>query len=154
AEVTRAFSSDQGFAPMLACAMILRGWALVDQGQSEPGMAEMRQGLATWRATGAQLIQPYWLALVAEAYNKGGQPTTGLTALAEALTLVEQNQERFYEAELYRLRGELLLRQAVLDAPQAEACFQQALDIARRQQAKSWELRAAMSLARLWQQHG
>lgn len=78
----------------------------------------------------------------------------GLTALAEALALVEQNQERFYEAELYRLMGELLLEQDVPDVHQAETYFQQALAIAHRQQGKSWELRAAMSLARLWQQQG
>jgi len=72
----------------------------------------------------------------------------------EALAVVENTGGRFYEAELHRLHGELRRRQAVPDAPQAEACFQRALDVARRQQAKWWELRAAMSLARLWQRQG
>ena len=81
-------------------------------------------------------------------------PTRGCTALAEALAVLDTTELRYYAAELYRLKGALLLQQAVPDAAQAEACFQQALDIARQQQAKSWELRAATSLARLWQQQG
>jgi predicted ATPase len=147
-----ALSSEQGLPQYWAGAMILRGWALADQGQSEQGLAETCRGLAAWRSTGAGLVQPYWLALVAEAYRKAGQPTEGLTALAEALALVDNDGQRYYEAELYRLKGDLLLRQATPDVAQAEACFQHALAIARRQQAKSWELRAAMSLARLRQQ--
>jgi predicted ATPase len=110
----------------------------------------MRQGLPAHQATGAEAHRGY-LALLAEAYGKGGQAEEGLTILAEALAAVEKTGGRGYEAEMYRLKGELLLRQAVPDAPQAEACFQQALAIARRQQAKSLELRAALSLARLWQ---
>jgi predicted ATPase len=91
---------------------------------------------------------------VAEVCRKAGQPTEGLTALSEALALVDKNGQRYYEAELYRLKADLLLGQATPDAAQAEACFQQALDVACRQQAKSWELRAAMSLSRLWQCQG
>ena len=83
-----------------------------------------------------------------------GQAETGLPLLAEALAHVDTTGERYYEAEVYRIKGELLLRQAVPDATQADACFQQALTVARRQQAKSWELRAAMSLSRLWQRQG
>jgi predicted ATPase len=89
---------------------------------------------------------------LADAYRKSGQPTEGLTALVEALTLAEKTAERYNEAELYRLKGELLLARSADDQVEAEACFHQALAIARRQQAKSWELRAAMSLCRLWQQ--
>jgi predicted ATPase len=89
--------------------------------------------------------------MLAEAHSSMGQPEAGLTALSEALTLVETTGERYYEAELHRLQGELLL-QAAPDVARVEACFQQALDTARRQQAKSLELRAAMSLSRLWQQ--
>ena len=153
AEAAIAISREQGFAQTWACGMILRGWALADQGQVEQGMANMRQGLDIWRR-GAQLAQPYWLALLAEAYRNGGQLTEGLTALGEALALVEQNEECYYEAELYRLTGELLLRQAVPDEQEAETCLRQALEVARRQQAQSWELRAAVSLSRLWQQQG
>ncbi len=153
AETAIAISHEQGFAQTWACGMILRGWALADQGQAEQGLADMRQGLASWRRV-AQLAQPYWLALLAEAYRNGGQLMEGLTALEQALALVEQNDERYYEAELHRLKGELLLRQAVPDEAGAETCSRQALEVARRQQAKSLELRAAMSLSRLWQRQG
>jgi predicted ATPase len=112
----------------------------------------MHQGLAAWCATGAEVARPYMLALLAEASAQVGQREEGLPLLAEALAMINDTEERRWEAELHRLKGELLLRQAVLDAPQAEACFQQSLTIARRQQAKSWELRAALSLSRLWQQ--
>jgi len=88
------------------------------------------------------------------AYGQSGQAEEGLLLLAEALAVMDDTGERRDEAELYRIKGELLLRLAVSDAPQAEACFQQALAVARRQQAKSWELRTAMSLSRLWQQQG
>ena len=113
----------------------------------------MRQGLAGWRAIGAEFARPYCLAMLAEAYAQNGQAEEGLAVVAEALAAVETTGERFYEAELHRLRGELLLP-SPSQRTAAAACFQQALDIARRQQAKSWELRAAMSLARLWQQQG
>jgi predicted ATPase len=94
------------------------------------------------------------LGLLAEVHRSLGQPEAGLAALSEALELVETTGERYYAAELYRLQGELLLQHATPEVSHAETCFQQALDIARRQQAKSLELRAAMSLGRLWQQQG
>jgi predicted ATPase len=153
AEAVIELSSEHGFAQYLARGTILRGWALVEQGQCEAGIGQMRQGIAAHRTTGAEVGRRY-LALLAEAYGKGGQAEEGLDVLAEALSAVEKTGQRAYEPELHRLRGELLLRQAVPDAPQAEACFQQALAVARCQQAKSWELRAGMSLSRLWQQHG
>ena len=94
------------------------------------------------------------LALLAEAYGQAGQPEAGLQVLAEAVTLVATTEERWWEAELSRLQGALLLQLPSPDVPQAEACFHQALDVARRQQAKALELRAALSLSRLWQQQG
>ena len=94
------------------------------------------------------------LSLLAEAYGKAGQVEAGLQTLAEALALVNQTQERFYEAEMYRLQGELLLARSAEHHAEAETCFRHALDVAHRQQAKSWELRAATSLSRLWQQQG
>jgi predicted ATPase len=112
----------------------------------------MHEGLAALRATGAELFRPYLLALQAEACGSGGQIEAGLDALEEALVAADQHAERFYEAELYRLQGELLLRSRL--QVEAEACFQRALDIARQQRAKSLELRAAMSLSRLWQHQG
>jgi predicted ATPase len=115
-------------------------------------MTQMRRGLNAYRDTGAELVRPYFLAWLAEACWKVGQLKEGLLVLGEALALVEQHQECWWEVELYRLKGAFLLKQSVPDAKQAEACLQQALDIARAQQVKSLELRAAMSLSRLWQQ--
>jgi TOMM system kinase/cyclase fusion protein len=149
-----ALGTEQGFAQWTAMGMGFRGWARAMQGQSEQGLAEIYQGLATLSAIGDKVQQPYFLCLLAEAYGEDGQPEAGLNALAEALALMEATEMRYYAAELYRLKGVLLLRQAVSDASQAEACLHQALDIARQQQAKSFELRAATSLARLWQQQG
>jgi len=117
-------------------------------------MAQMRQGLAAWHATGAKVIRPYGLALLAEASAKLAQHEAGLTLLAEALGITNDTEERRWDAELYRLKGELLRVRATEQDTEAETCFRQALDIARHQQAKSWELRAATSLARLWQRQG
>ena len=132
----------------------MRGWALAMQGQGAEGLTQLRQGLDAYRATGAEFQRPHFLSMLAEVHRSLGQPEAGLTALSEALALVETTGERYYEAELHRLKGELLLQQAAPEVSHAETCFQQALDIARRQQAKSLELRAAMSLGRLWQQQG
>ena len=120
-------------------------------GEFPRAQAHLEQGMAAWRAVGAELGRPYFLTLLAEACEKAGQAKEGLSALAEALALVHQTGERFYEAELHRLKGELLLQHAVAQQEEAETCFQQALDVARSQQAKSLELRATMSLSRLWQ---
>jgi TOMM system kinase/cyclase fusion protein len=144
-------STEQGFAVYLAWGTIVQGWSLAEQGQGVEGTAQIRQGLATSQAMGLQAVLPYHLALLAEAYGKAGQGKEGLRVLAEALTMVNNTGERNYEAELYRLKGELLLQQALGSGDEAETCFHQALDIARQQQAKSLELRAAISLGRLWQ---
>jgi predicted ATPase len=132
----------------------LRGWALTVQGQGAEGIAQVRQGLVAYRATGAELHRPHFLSLLAEAYGKVGQPEEGLTVLVEALDTVNKTEERNWEAELHRRKGELLLMQCGQKVGEAEECFRKGLDIARRQQAKSLELRAAMSLSRLWQQQG
>jgi predicted ATPase len=154
-----------------AFSRILQGWGLATQGHGAEGMAQMRQGLAAYQATGAKLTQTYWLALLAEAYGQIGQVEAGLDAVAEALAAVDTGGERFYAAELYRLKGELMLQSCPLVPThpnrkprpglrkpphghltdleaEAEICFQQALAVARRQQAKSQELRATISLAR------
>jgi predicted ATPase len=144
-------ATAQGFVQWVARGTVLHGWALALQGQGEASLAEIRQGLATELATGSTLYQPYFLGLLAEAYGAGGHPDEGLAALAEALAVMDTTELRYYGAELYRLKGALLLQQAVPDTAQAAACFYQALDVARQQQAKSFELRAATSLARLWQ---
>jgi predicted ATPase len=154
AEAAIALATDQGFPFWESWGTVLRGWALAEQGQSAEGIAQMGQGIAAWRATGAELQRPYYLALLAEAYGKAGQAEEGLSVLAEALTAVHKTGERQYEAELYRLKGELLLKQDIPDVQEAESCLRQAVAVAYQQQAKSLELRAAMSLSRLWQHYG
>jgi predicted ATPase/DNA-binding winged helix-turn-helix (wHTH) protein len=154
AEAAMALCTEKGFAYYLAWGTIMQGWALVVQAQREDGITQMHQGLTALQATGAKRALPYYLTLLAEAYEKAGQPGEGLRVLAEACAEVQNTGERRWEAELYRLKGKLLLKQGDPDAYEVEACFTQALNIARRQQAKSLELRAAMSLSRLWQQQG
>ena len=124
------------------------------QGQGEAGLAQVRQGIATLRATGAALIVPFWCTLLAEVCDHLGRTEDGLQVLAEAHTLVEQHEERWWEAEVCRLRGVLLLRQTGTQQAEAETWLRRALDVAHRQEAKALELRAAMSLARLWQRQG
>ncbi|NIO71040.1 MAG: AAA family ATPase [Anaerolineae bacterium] len=136
-----------------------RGEALAMLGQVQEGMAQMREGMAALQSVGVRWYLSGTLCSLAEAQAKAGHPEEGLTTLAEALALVEQTDERHWEAELYRLKGELLLTQgdeaeAEASFHQAESCFQHAIEVARRQQAKSWELRATVSLARLWQEQG
>ncbi|MBI3757393.1 MAG: AAA family ATPase [Deltaproteobacteria bacterium] len=179
AEAGITLASEQGFPVWLGQGTILQGWAQAEQGQVEEGITQIRQGLATCQAVGAGIFQSYYLALLVEAYRKAGQAEDGLAALAEALAVVDKSGERFYEAELYRIKGELTLAQSKTSLkhvsgksktspdksevtnpqsptpnPQseAEACFLKAIDIAQKQQAKSLELRATVSLARLWQQ--
>jgi class 3 adenylate cyclase/predicted ATPase len=153
AEECMALSNEKGFPQFLAVGMITRGWTLALQGPVEEEIAQLHQGLAAFRAAGTEIDRPRFLALLAEAEEKAGQMGEGLIALAEALATVHKTGERYFEAELHRLKGELLLRRAS-PIEEVEACFRQALDIACRQQAKSLELRAATSLARLWQQQG
>jgi predicted ATPase len=154
AEATLTLATEQEDAFFLAHGTIVRGWALAEQVQPEEGIAQLRQGMAAYRATGAEMHRPYWLTLLAEAYGKGGQAEEGLSALAEALPLLDILGPRFYEVELHRLKGELLLALSAENQAEAEASFRQALEVARRQSAKSLELRAAVSLSLLWQRQG
>jgi adenylate cyclase len=172
-------ATAHGFPYLTAFGTVLQGWELTRVGQVTEGLTQMREGLAALRAMGAEILRPNLLALLADACGRGGQIEAGLGALEEALVTADKHAERFYEAELHRLQGELLLRKcrktAAKPAPRdiqqshaasgettgraplqmaAEACFQRALDIARCQGAKSLELRAALSLSRLWQQQG
>jgi predicted ATPase len=132
----------------------LRSWALALQGQGEEEIAQVRQGISAFRATGASVFVPYFYTWLADVSAHLGHVEEALQALVEAHTLVEQHEERWWAAEVSRLRGVLLLRQPGTPQEEAEAWLQRALDVARRQQAKSLELRAAMSLAQLWQQQG
>lgn len=145
---------EHGFVYYLAWGTIMQGWALSAQGQKEESIGQMRHGLTAIGATGAKLRQPYYLALMAEAYAQAEQYETALTLLAEALAEVPKHRESWREADLHRLKGEFMLLQASDNTPEAETCFQKALEVSRYQQAKSLELRAATSLARLWQQQG
>ncbi|MCY0855240.1 hypothetical protein [Cupriavidus sp. D39] len=144
----------------MAWGTILRGWALAEQGGSEEGIAQIRQGLTAYEATGAERARSYFLALLAESYGNAGQAKAGLSVLAEALAMVDKTGERCYEAELHRLKGELLLHPSSIQTrasaghEDAEACFHKAIAVARHQGAKSLELRAALSLARRWQRQG
>jgi predicted ATPase len=201
AEAAMARSTELGFVFHMTFETVLRGWVLARRGRDQGGIAQIQQGLAARRASGVEVNRPYCLALLAEGYGKVGQVEKGLTTLAEALDVVHKTGERFYEAELYRLKGELTLAQSSVqslgsrvqenqkakgkrqkakigfgnwelgsgplpsESPnpksqipdpslEAEACFLKAIDIARQQQARSLELRATTSLARLWQQQG
>jgi class 3 adenylate cyclase/predicted ATPase len=153
-EADIGFATEQQIAFFLSHGTIFRGWALVEQGQAEAGLALIREGIAAYRETGAILELPFWLALQAEASGRAGHPAEGLPVIAAALAEVEQRGWRFCEAELHRTQGELLLHHDARNTQEAEACFRRAIDIASRQEAKSLELRAAISLSRVLQQRG
>jgi predicted ATPase len=153
AEAMMTLATEQDFPQQLERGRLIRGWALAARGHGEEGMAQIRQALAAY-PMGSTRDRLYYLALLAEACAEVGQTAEGLEALAEASAMLAKSGVHCCEAELYRLRGELLLQRSMASQEEAEACFQQALDVTRRQQAKSLELRAAMSLSRLWQQQG
>jgi predicted ATPase len=155
AEAGIALSTEQGFPLWSVYGNLLRSWALAAQGQGEASIGQMRQSLAVYRAMGAELGRSYYLALLAEAYQYAGQADEALNAAAEALATAETSEEHVYTAELYRLQGELTLQQSHVPRStfqEAEAHFHKAIEIARRQNAKSLELRAVTSLSRLWRE--
>jgi predicted ATPase len=154
AEAVMSLAMEQGFPLWVTFGTILRGWALSQQGQAKEGMEQMQQGLIAFRATGAEVMRAYHLTLLAETYGLLGQPKAGLTVLAEALMLAHTTGDRWYEPESHRLKGALLLHLSSDNYTEAETCFLQAIKVACSQQAKSLELRATTSLARLWQQQG
>src|SRR5262249_15566246 len=141
AEEVIAIATKQGIALLLEQGTIMRVWALARQGQGEAGIAQIRQGLAAAQATESAVFRTYQLTLLAEAYQAVGEPAAGLAVLAEALALVGKTEERFWEAEIYRLKGELLLRaegaglslgvaEGMQDAESPEGCFLTAIAIA------------------------
>jgi predicted ATPase len=154
AEAALALSTKQGFTFWTALIVFMQGWSLCLQGRAAEGIARMRTGFADAEATGTKMMRPMCCALLTEAYGQVGQFEDAWRMLTGALDAVEESGHRHYEAETYRFKGELHLRAADPDVEQASVCFQRALDVARHQQAKSWELRAAMSLARLWRDQG
>jgi predicted ATPase len=159
-------ASEHGFPFWSAFQTVLLGWVLVKQGKIDEGIAQMSRGMEMYRATGAELLRPYLIGLLAESVAEGGSTERGLGLLAEALDTVEKTGERFYEAELYRQKGELLFRShsegselpdvtgGSLRYCEIETCFLRAINVAGRQQAKWFELRATMSLARLRHSQG
>jgi predicted ATPase/class 3 adenylate cyclase len=153
-EELRTLATGQGFASEGAYATMMEGWLLAMNGEVEVGITHLHQGLAAYQETGGAVWRPLYLSMLAEAYSQGGQSAAALRILDEALALVNATGERVYEAELHRLKGELLLQGSSENSPEAETCFHHAIAIAQKQSAKSWELRAATSLARLWQQQG
>jgi predicted ATPase len=143
-------STEHGFRQLYVTALIMQGWFLASHGQQASGITQMQQGLTDYSQTGIALYRVWYLTLLADAYRQHHQSNAGLETLTEAMPL----SRPFFEPELYRLKGELLLMQSWGNQAEAEACFDHALDLARRQQAKSWELRVAVSLSRLWQRQG
>jgi predicted ATPase len=158
AETVIALADEYGLELWLAFGHIHRGWALAEQGQVDEGIQELRRGLADYEATGARLWRAHFLGLLAQAFGRAGRIEEGLTAAADALTLVQQTGENFSTAELYRLQGELLALRAADGnksvAPKARESFERALSIARTQRATSWERRTDTSLARVRDRQG
>src|SRR5215472_6541218 len=144
-----AVATEQDFPLWGAQGMIFRGWGKVRLGDVAEGIALLRSGSAAYRATGAELWMPYHIALLAGAGELAGQVEEAVTLLDDALQLIEKTGERWFAAELNRRKGQLLLRQGNTKA--AEELYRKALNIAREQEAKLWELRASVALARLWQ---
>lgn len=160
AERLIALSTEHRFRSLSNLGAILRGWALTEQGEAA-GNVQIRENINAWRGHTLQALLPNFLALLAEVHGKLGEPSAGLAVLRMAFTDVERTGERIWEAELHRLQGELLLMQTANGAhmqsslqPEAEAAFRKAIGVARRQQAKSLELRAVTSLSRSLQQQG
>jgi predicted ATPase len=149
AEGVIALSAERGLTDYLARATTLRGCAITEQGRSEEGIAQIHEGLAASRAIGTELYRPHFLCFLAEACRETGRLDEGLSALTEALAAADEHENRHYEAEMHRLQGELLLKQNDSNAAEAQSCFERAIEIARKQSAKSLQLRATMSLARL-----
>ena len=154
ADALIAFATAQGLGHRIVHGRILGGWALAMQGDAAAGVTQLHQGLAVQDVVGPKVGRSYFLALLAEASGQAGQPEAGLTVLADAFTLVATTEARWWEAELYRLQGALLRQLPRPDVGQAAACFQQALHVAGRQQAKALELRAAVSRSQLWLAQG
>jgi predicted ATPase len=138
----------------LAGGRILSGWAMADQGRPAAGIVSIQQGLEAWEATGSALIRPYYLALLAQAEARRGRFEAGLGVVSEALETAERTGERWYEAELHRLQATLRVQLDGTETAEADAGLQRALAVARGQQARALELRAAISLARLWANQG
>jgi predicted ATPase len=149
-----ALSAEHGFGAWLLFAPFYRGWAMAQQGRHEEGIEQLRQSAAMAHAAGADIGRSNLLCWLAEGYMMAARFDDALKAVIEALTAVDEQGERHYESEIYRLRGELLLKQNDSNVAEARSCFERSIEIARKQSAKSWGLRATMSLARLLAKQG
>ena len=154
AEEETAIAAEQGFALWNASGMFFQGAGMFLLGELDRAMPMLQKGFNAWQVTGAKLTLSYQLSTLVEAYTRQGRLADAHRALDECFALIEETGERCQEAELQRLKGELLLVDAGDQSGLAEACFHQAIETARRQQSRAWELRATMSLARLWQREG
>ena len=153
AEAAISICRENKFAYYIGWAMIIKGWSLAKQ-DDEKGVNEIKQGLKMLRDTGAKRSLPYYLCLLAETHGNGGRTQKGLQIISEGIVAAEEMEERWWEAELYRVKGDLMLQQSEANEEQAENHFRRALEVARKQQSQSLELRAANSLARLWKHQG
>ena len=149
-----ALTAEHTLAHFMQWARIWRGWLAAEAGEGRENVAQLREALSAVQATGARFWSPLYTALLADVHRRAGDGDRALEVLGEALEQVERTDERVYEAELHRLKGAVLLAQTPSQADEAEACFRRALAVARAQKARLWELRAATSLARLWQAQG
>ncbi len=147
-------ATEGGFALWVAFANVHRTSLQFDQQRSDAALEELRQSVAAIPRMGVLINTPYFMSFLVQAYRQAGRIDDGLRVLDDAQASIDARDERYWEAEIRRLRGELLLSRSAANAEDAQACFEQALDISRKQGAKSLELRAAISLARLWQQQG
>jgi len=154
AEEEIAIGKEQGFQLWHALGTIHKGAGMLLQGRSTEALPILLKGFQSFRATGAEVRVPYYLSMLGEAYTQSARFGDALQALNEGLAIAEKNDDRVHEAELHRLKGELLLAESPDQTAAAENCFHQAIETARRQQSRGWELRATMSLARLWQRQG
>jgi adenylate cyclase len=144
-----SLSAERGLTDYLSWATTLRGWAIAEQKRHEEGIAQLPEGLAATRATGSEGWRRVFLRLLAEVCIATGRLDDGLSAVTEALAAADEHGDRHHEAEMHRLKGELLLRQHDSNIAEAQSCFERAIEVARKQSARSWELRATMSLTRL-----
>jgi predicted ATPase len=149
-----ALAAERGYPHLHATGTFFHGWAHAAGGKRNEGIAEMQRGLAAKQAGGAQIKVPYNLGVLAAAYARAGRPVEALPLLTDAFERVEETGERWFEAELHRRKGEVVLCLSDADRAEAERCFHKAMSVAQAQGAKLWELRAATSLARLWRDQG
>jgi len=154
AERLISLSAEHGFPHWMAQANITRGWAKAEKGETEEGIAQIQEGLAAFRAMGNGTLLPHALCLLADACRGAGCLGEGVDAVTEAKAAADEHEIRQYEPEMHRLKGELLLKQNSSNGAEAQSCFRRAIEIARKQSAKSFELRATTSLARLLAKQG